>query len=390
VKRVEKVRLYPSAAQAKRLRHILHILRQLYNALLQERRDAYRMRGISLTAKVQSAELTDLRACDPRIAAVYRETEDALVHRVDLGMAGFFRRLARGETPGYPRFKSASRFAQIQFPHGDRALKFDADQTRVRVPGVGNVRLRKGRGVPPFRRAWLVCKNERWYGCFECERDALDLPRTGKVIGIDRGVHVLAATSEGHLHANGRPAERHRRVVTRHQRELAEATVRDAAGCCLNRHDPQRQRAVRTLALSREREANARRDALHKLARTLVAGADVLVLEKLAVRSMTRSARGTLERPGRNVRAKAGLSGPSRCGVWFTSSADRCQSGRGWESDRRGGREIFVAGVLALRVRSGEEPSKKALWVRQVWFSMPCGCERSVGDSGVSAVRRSE
>jgi len=128
------------------------------------------------------------------------------------------------------------------------------------------------------------------------------------VIGIDRGVHVLAATSEGHLHANGRPAERHRRVVTRHQRELAEATVRDAGGRCLNRHDPQRRRAVRTLARAKEREANARRDALHKLARALVAGADVLVLEKLVVRSMMRSARGTLARPGRNVRAKAGLN----------------------------------------------------------------------------------
>lgn len=176
MKRVEKVRLYPSAAQAKRLRHMLHILRQLYNALLQEHRDAYRMRGISLTAKMLYAELTDLRACDPRIAAVYREAEDAALHRVDLAMAAFFRRLTRGETPGYPRFKSAARFAQIQFSHGDRALKLDPSQTRVRVPGVGSVRLRKGRAVPPFGRAWLVCKNERWYGCFECEREAQELP----------------------------------------------------------------------------------------------------------------------------------------------------------------------------------------------------------------------
>jgi hypothetical protein len=217
VKRIERIRLYPSARQEQALRFMLDVTRQLYNAALQERRDAYRMRGVSVSVKQQYAELTVLRQpgfwLDSRLAAVYRECEDAVLHRLDLAMQAFFRRCKRGETPGFPRFKSAARWKQLTFPHGDRALRLVG--ARVRVPGVGAVRLRTGREVPAERgRAWIVEKNGRWYACMECERAAQPLPATGKVLGVDRGVHVLAATSEGELIRNGRLADQHRRVVT--------------------------------------------------------------------------------------------------------------------------------------------------------------------------------
>lgn len=69
-----------------------------------------------------------------------------------------------------------------------------------------------------------------------------------------------------------------------------------------------RGKAVLQLARAHERLANARRDSLHKIAHRLVAGADVIALEALTLRAMTRSAKGTLEQPGSNVAAKAGLN----------------------------------------------------------------------------------
>jgi putative transposase len=135
------------------------------------------------------------------------------------------------------------------------------------VPGIGAVRLRKGRRVPEFGRAWLVCKNERWYACFECEREVRPLPKTDRSIGIDRGVHVLAATSDGVLIDNRAFGERNRRRITRHQRDLEACAVRDAAGRVLNGADPKRQTARLRLARAKEREANRRRDYLHKQTR---------------------------------------------------------------------------------------------------------------------------
>jgi putative transposase len=311
VKRIERVRLYPTPRQEDAFRFMLDVTRQLYNAALQHRRDAYRMCGVSISAKQQYAELTALRKpifrLDTRLAAVYRECEDAVLHRLDLAFAAFFRRIKRGETPGFPRFKPAARWKQIEFPHGDRALRFVGG--RVTVPGVGNVKLRKGRRVPEERgRAWIVEKNGRYYACFECERAVQPLPATGNTIGVDRGVHVLAATSEGELIRNGRLADKHRRVVTGHARALDAATVKDKKGRPTNWRDPKRIAAVRRLARAKERETNARRDALHKAAHRIVASADVIGLEELNLRGMTRSAKGTIERPGRNVAAKSGLN----------------------------------------------------------------------------------
>ena len=107
---------------------------------------------------------------------------------------------------------------------------------------------------------------------------------------------------------NGRLADRHRRVVTRHARALDAATIKDAQGRPTNGKDPSRIAAVQRLARAKEREANARLDALHKAARRIVASADVIVTEKLNLRGMMRSAKGTVEKPGRNVAAKTGLN----------------------------------------------------------------------------------
>jgi putative transposase len=156
---LHKVRLYPTCAQEDELVQVLRVTRELNNALLQQRRDVWTTRRVSLSSREQYAQLTELRAAEPRFAAVYREAEDAVLHRLDLAFAAFFRRLKRGETPGYPRFKSAARWNQIEFPHGDRALRLDAAQRRLRVPGVGSIRLRKGRVVPEFGRAFIVTKN---------------------------------------------------------------------------------------------------------------------------------------------------------------------------------------------------------------------------------------
>jgi len=305
---MHQVRLYPTATQTDKLEYLLHVTRDLYNAALQERRDAYKMRRHRVTYKEQYAELTALRKEDPRLRAVYRELEDAVLHRLDLAFQAFLRRLKSGERPGFPRFRAASYWQQLEFPHGDRALKLNAKQTKVRIPGVGSLRLRKGREIPLFGRVFLVQRNGRWDAVFECERDPKPLPSTGKQVGLDRGIRVLAALSDGEKIPNPKHAQRRRKKVERHQRDLERATKRDAAGRLTNARDPKRRSVVRRLARVKEREKNARRDALHKITHRLVRDYDVLVVEKLRVRNMMRSAKGTLEEPGRNVRAKAGLN----------------------------------------------------------------------------------
>jgi putative transposase len=286
---------------------MLDVTRQLYNALLEQRRYTWTARRIALSTKAQYAEITALRHADQRVAAVYRECEDAVLHRLDLAFCAFFRRCKSGEKAGFPRYKTSRSWTQIEFQHGDRALRLNAEQSRLRVPGVGTLKLRKGRAIESVGRAFVSEKNGRWWATFECHRLPEPLPATGRTIGVDRGVHVLCATSEGELIPNRKAVDRNRRSIAVHSRALSALANRqglEKSDLALN----QRRKIIRRLGRAREREANMRLDHAHKVALRLIRENDIIALEKLNLRAMMRSAKGTVERPGSHVRAKAALN----------------------------------------------------------------------------------
>lgn len=298
MKRVFVVRLYPSSRAAAALDHALHVTRRLFNAALQQRRDAWRLRREKVDRK-QGRDVTALRAEWGWFKAVYRECLDAALHRLDLAFAAFFSRLKHGCKPGFPRYKSAHRWRQLEFPHGDRALKLDASQRKLYVPMAGWIPLRKGRAVPAsYGRAWLVRKRSKWYAYFECGVEVTPLPATGVRRGFDRGVRVLTADSDGNLTPNPGFLARYRLKIERLQRIIARR----------QRRSKRRGRAVAMLASVFERLSNARRDHAHKLSRAIVNACDVIALEDLRLVNMVRSARGTIEEPGSNVKAKSGLN----------------------------------------------------------------------------------
>ena len=86
--------------------------------------------------------------------------------------------------------------------------------------------------------------------------------------------------------------------MTKAQREVSRA----------KRGSNRRRKAVARLQRAHAQIANARKTAQHTVARQLVERYGTIVVEKLAVRNMTRSAKGDAEAPGRNVKAKSGLN----------------------------------------------------------------------------------
>jgi putative transposase len=117
-------------------------------------------------------------------------------------------------------------------------------------------------------------------------------------VGVDLGLTAFAATSDADLVANPRPG----RTAAGRLATAQSALARKQRGS----NNRRRQRAV--VANRHRKVASCRRDFHHQVARRLVAGYDVLVLEDLAVANMSRSASGTLEVPGVNVAAKRGLN----------------------------------------------------------------------------------
>ena len=169
----------------------------------------------------------------------------------------------------------------------------------VLVPKLGWVRFRWSRRVPAAR-SYRVIRDRagRWHVAFAAVPSALPAPGNGEVVGVDRGIVVSFALSTGVVFnaPELRPAERRRLRLL--QRRLA----RQRKG------SRRRERTRLAVALLKAREANRRRDWTEQVSTDLARRFDLIYVENLHLRTMTRSAKGTLQRPGRGVRQKAGLN----------------------------------------------------------------------------------
>ena len=169
----------------------------------------------------------------------------------------------------------------------------------VWVPKAGWVRFRWSRAVPSAKSYRITRdRSGRWHVAFAAIPAPIPGPGNGEVIGIDRGVTVSAALSTGELlHCPGmRPTERAR--LRRLQRKLARAEKGSA----------RRARVKSAIARLRAREGDRRKDWAEKSSTSLARRFDLIRIEDLHIKGMTRSASGTPRRPGRNVRQKAGLN----------------------------------------------------------------------------------
>jgi putative transposase len=178
---------------------------------------------------------------------------------------------------------------------------------RVWVPKAGWVRFRLSRPVPAGVKSYRVTcdRASRWHIAFAHVPDSITGPRDGSVVGVDRGVVVSAALSTGELlHAPGLSRGEARRLRVLQQR-LARA----------ERGSHRRTLTKLAIAKLKAREADRRKDWVEKISTDIARRFDTIRIEALDVRAMTRTARGTVQHPGRCVAQKRSLNrGISRSG----------------------------------------------------------------------------
>src|SRR5260370_6623223 len=109
VRKTYQEKLKPTPAQERELERVLWRCRTLYNTALEQRITLWRQRGVSLTRYSQEAELKALRADLPDYAAIHSPVLQDVLARLDKTYQAFFRRLANGEKPGFPRFHGRGR-----------------------------------------------------------------------------------------------------------------------------------------------------------------------------------------------------------------------------------------------------------------------------------------
>jgi len=276
-----RFRLLPTRRQHRALEAILESQRQLYNAALEERIDAYRKAGVARSYFDQAKALTEWRRQDPEATSLPANLQRATLKRLDEAYKGFFRRVSLGGTPGFPRFRGKGWFDSFGFREF-RGIRLRDGMLRFRgMPG--SLRVHWHRPMPP--EVLIKCCTMRrdakgWAVGFNVDHQPAPLREPARTVGIDLGIRTFAVLSDGGAIPSLRAARRAERRLRIVQRALARK-LRGSRGRLKARREVWRCHAATV-----RRRANH----LHQASARLIRAYDVIAIEALQVKGLARGA----------------------------------------------------------------------------------------------------
>lgn len=207
---------------------------QLYNAALQERRDAWKHHQKAITFNEQTRQLTLVRHDDPqgwnqehRLIGVYT------LRRLDQAFGAFFKRFKRGEIPGYPRFKPAHRFRSIALSTKTmRPLRVHGRFASIHIKGLPPIRFKLRRPLPPEQPEFVRISKTAARVVVSLTY-SITVPEPIEAIpeqpvGLDVGINKLLALSNGEIippRDMAQLATQVRRIQRRMQRQHDQAVA---------------------------------------------------------------------------------------------------------------------------------------------------------------------
>jgi putative transposase len=215
----------------------------------------------------------------------------------------------------FPRFKRKGEGDSLRYPDPFQ-VKLDLSTRdsdgrnllpRIFLPKVGWVKVRLSRQIMgDLRNATVTRKAGRWAVSLQTEREISEpVLLTSSEVGMDLGVVSFATTSSGtRIH----PSPELVAVLKRAEKTLAWEQRKLSRKFRKGPKSQNFRKQKRRVARAHERVANMRLDFLHKTSTAIGETQAIVYVEDLKIRNMTRSARGTRETPGRNVRQKSGLN----------------------------------------------------------------------------------
>ena len=280
-RRSYKYKLTPTPEQERQLDRALVLCRHVYKAAIGERREAWRLRGVSVNYYQQKAELPGIKEAMPEYAEVNSQVLQDVVLRVDRAFQAFFRRVKSGETAGYPRFQGHSRYHSFTYPqvggHGCARL----DNGFLVLSKIGRVGVRWSRPLEGTPKTVTISREaDGWYAIISCaDVPAQPLPPTGRETGIDVGLKVFLITAAGETVET----PRHYRKA---EKQIAKANKRVSRR---QQGSKRRGKAAQCLGRAHQKVKRQRADFHHKTALHLLKTYDTIYLEDVRVANMVRN-----------------------------------------------------------------------------------------------------
>lgn len=260
---------------------------------------AYQAEGRKTSSKETDAALTGWKKTEELafLAEVSSVPLQQTLRHQHTAYAHFFAGCAK-----YPRFKTRNGRQSAHYPRSAFRLR-DGKLTLAKHPAplefVWSWDTETLHHVSPTMVVVSRDPDGRWYVTFAVDTDDPEpQPETGHAVGVDLGVKDFAVTSDGERIANPKRLERKARNLARYQRHRARK----------QRGSMNRRKTQAKVPRAHRKVRHARQDFLHRTSTRWARENDVIALEDLNAAGMTRSAKGTAAKPGRHVRARAGVN----------------------------------------------------------------------------------
>ena len=211
---------------------------------------------------------------------------------LERGYKNFFRKRA-----AFPRFKKRGRNDAFRYPQG---VKLDQTNSRISLPKLGWIRYRNSREVIGEVKNVTVSQScGKWYVSIQTEYEVAEpVHNAESMIGLDAGITKLATLSDETIYQPVNSFKSSRRKLAKLQRQLSRKV----------KFSSNWQKQKRKIQRHHSHIANIRRDYLHKVTSEISKNHAMIVIEDLKVSNMSKSAKGTAEQHGGNVRAKSALN----------------------------------------------------------------------------------
>jgi putative transposase len=294
-----KFRLEPTYEQQILLRKFAGCARVVWNKglVLQQSLHAEGQKKLGYAGLCK--ELTSWRNSKetPWLAEASVDIEQQILKDLERSYTNFFEKRA-----DFPRFKKKGARDSFRFPQ-PKSIKLDQADEKILLPKLGWLRYRKSQKVQGLvRNCTVSLKAGHWYVSIQTERTVAQVRHSAATaVGIDAGIVRFATLWDGQTEQVIEPVnsfKKHEHRLAKAQRQMSRKV----------KFSSNWKRAKLRVQKIKNQIANVRNDFLHKTSHSISKNHAMLCVEDLQVSNMSRSASGTLEEPGRNVRAKSGLN----------------------------------------------------------------------------------
>jgi putative transposase len=291
-----KYELQPDGEQGRDMGRISGACRFVFNKALALQKENYEAGNKFISYVTMAKQLTEWRnsAEMPWLKQAPCHPLQHALKDLDRAYKNFFAKRA-----DFPRFKRKGRGSGFRYPD-PMQIKLDQVNSRIFLPKLGWIRYRKSREiVGELRNVTVTHNGKKWFVSIQTEREA-DLPKrtATTAIGIDVGIARFATLSDGNYVAPLNSFKQHQRRLRCYQRRMARKVK-------FSNNWKKAKAKVQKVHID---IGNARKDFLHKTTTAISKNHALVCVEDLQVKSMSKTAAGTKEQPGKQVCKKSHLN----------------------------------------------------------------------------------